>query len=152
VDDRGKRPTRRELLRMRGVRITPDSHVCYERGSRYYICGFDALGGILMKKPSKSNAVGNSANRSADVEFRTQYPHVTEYLENTTYDDGSPRQPSALSLFVEDGNCKVALNDKDCQQSLYVTAQTFTECLCLLEECLATNRVVWRPWKRPGRK
>ena len=103
-----------------------------------------------MRKPVKTADPGTPLALMPDDEFAAQYPTVTEYLSTVKYDDGSPRSPSALSLFLEDGMCKLALNDKDCKRSLYVASDTFVGALALMESALAAPNPPWRKW--PGKK
>lgn len=127
---------------------------CFVQRSRYrgYVYDILSTGEYVMKKPDVVRGTGNDAAAFPDTQFRSEYPLICEYLESSTYDDGSKRAPSALSLFHEDGSCKVALNDKDLARSLYTSARSFQDALRLLEEALGRGDAPWRLWKRPGRK
>ena len=59
---------------------------------------------------------------------------------------------AALSVFVEAGWVKVALNDKDQRRSCYVSSETLSSCLEALELGLAGNTVDWRAWNHNTKK
>jgi hypothetical protein len=105
-----------------------------------------ALGECVMRKPDRQATVGSVLAGMPDNDFAAEYPTITDYLTCIRYEDGSARVVSALSLFLEEGSCKVALNDKDCKRSLYVAADTFKGALVLLEAALQTDAAPWRQW------
>lgn len=100
-----------------------------------------------VKKPASSEAKGGgSAGPVQDPQLRAKYPTVLEYLTQATWDDGSARETSALSVFIEHGYVKVAVNDRACRRSLYVAAKTLQEALAAAEEQLKDDAADWRPW------
>jgi len=106
-----------------------------------------------MKRPE--NAVTSADATLASLEedkWLGKYKLLCQYLTETKWDDGAPREPSAISVSCSDGVLLVALNDKDLKQSMYTSAQTLQEALKLMEEALASNRGSWRPWKTGKRK
>lgn len=106
-----------------------------------------------MKKPDSTPlaSVGGVTSLGED-KWVGKCVHVSEYLVTTQWEDGTPREPSALSLSVADGLCLVALNDKDLKQSIYTSAETFQEALKLMEAALGSGKASWRPWKAGKRK
>lgn len=106
--------------------------------------------GDAMKKPVTASKGGKGPKQGAcpDEAMAKRWPTIVEFLTVHTYDDGSPRERSALSLFIEDGTVKAAMNDKDLQQSLYVAAESLEAVLDGLERHLATGKGDWRAWKR----
>lgn len=104
-----------------------------------------------MKRPEKKASTVDKRVPMPDGDFASGYPLVTEYLCTQQYDDGSPRERSALSLFCEDGMLKLALNDKAEGRSLYVSAESLEDALELLERALHATNAPWRLWPK-GRK
>lgn len=106
-----------------------------------------------MRKPVRTpeSDVVSVADFSEDVILCT-LPHITEHLSATKYDDGSKREQSSLSVSVVDGAVAIALNDKDLSRSAYTLAASLEEALKLLEEALAADKAVWRPWKLGKKK
>lgn len=80
------------------------------------------------------------------------HPHLYEHLTATEFDDGGAREVSGLTIFVDDGVLKVALNDRSEQRSAYVTADTVGEALDTLERQLAEDMADWRRWRTQKRK
>ena len=119
------------------------------KGHRYCRSGsFKTLGrwGQDMKKPTAaapSTAVGNLGAEDATFGF---CPALLSYLRDTKYDDGSPRIPSTLSVFIEDGRWKAAVNDKDMHRSCYTAADDFEGLLKSLDTQLAADTAEWRSW------
>lgn len=100
-----------------------------------------------MQRPARSNGSQSGGWRREDDDVFIDYPLLAAYLVDTKYDDGGPREPSALVLSIQDGQAHVALNDKDLKQSLYAAAGGFLEAMRILEEALAAGSGRWRPWK-----
>jgi len=106
-----------------------------------------------MKRPDTAAATSTATTNPLENEkWIGKFASVSEYLATTKWDDGTPREPSALSFTVADGGCLVALNDKDLKQSIYTSADTFERALKLMEEALVSGKAVWRPWKAGKRK
>lgn len=109
------------------------------KGSRLGWCG--------MERPVRMMNAAVDMLDFPDEKFFLQFPSVTEMLTCCKYSDGTARQPSTLSFFVDDGACKVALADREMEQSLYRTGCSFTEALEAVEEALTTKgKDDWRAW------
>lgn len=107
----------------------------------------------IMRKPDSVVGVSGEATASLEEDkWLGKFKCVCEYLTTTKWDDGSPREPSAISVSVSDGALTIALNDKDLKQSIYTSAGTLQEALKLMEDSLASSKVTWRPWKAGKRK
>lgn len=106
-----------------------------------------------MKKPVKDGAAPRvSVGVCSDEQFCKRYPTIVTYLTDDQWDDKTAREVSVLSVSVRDGLIALALNDKECKQSLYTQAETLGEALKLLEGCLVDGSGVWRPWKAGKKK
>lgn len=106
-----------------------------------------------MKKPSSTIAADGRPCDVPDHASLKAMPLLMEMLTTDRWDDGTPRLPSAISLFIEDGRWKAAINDKDLRASLYVTADTLVGALKALESALASPSPDWRGWnKGKGKK
>lgn len=101
-----------------------------------------------MKKPDKVQAGAIEATGQADERFAKAYPLLLTYLLDVFWDDGSPREPSALSLTIKDGLWQAALNDKALKQSFYSSGPDMAAALKLLEKALQDGVGAWRSWKR----
>lgn len=75
-------------------------------------------------------------------------PLLVQHLSDVLWDDGKPRTPSTLTVFVEDGRVKLALNDREASASLYVAGDSLKQALGSLEKALGgPGRPDWRAWK-----
>jgi len=105
--------------------------------------------GLLGAKPSKE-ALQAVQLPPPSTGWIGKVPGIAEYLSATRWEDGTPRQPSTLTLFIEDGRCKVALNDRTLSRSCYATGESFEACIKAIENHLQAADADWRAWK--GRK
>jgi hypothetical protein len=102
--------------------------------------------GVIMKKPeSEATRTPGGVTPFDDVWLGT-YPTIGEYLSTDSWDDGSVREPSSLSISLRDGQTLLALNDKSMRRSIYTQADTLEDALGLLEAALAGGKCTWRPW------
>lgn len=79
-------------------------------------------------------------------------PALCEFLSEGHWDDGSPRVPGSLTLFVDDGLWKVCLSDKDAARVAFVSGQTPTEAFATAEKGLIQGSLDWRAQRVPGGK
>jgi len=86
----------------------------------------------------------------ADAEFASRCPALVEYLSARSYPDGTARQTSSMTVFVEDGCFKAVLNDRDQEQALFVSERRFTDLVEALEILLQSDDVPWRKNKKQG--
>lgn len=107
----------------------------------------------VMKKPDvQTKPARLSGTVGTEDGILKKYPRIVEYLTTDAWEDGSAREPSALSVMMRDEDVLLALNDKDLKQSLYTQAESLTEALKLMEGALATSKGAWRPWNAGKRK
>lgn len=71
-------------------------------------------------------------------------PALMEYLTLTAWDDAKPRKTATLLLFVEEGQWKGCLNDRDAGRSLWVTGGSVEGVVATLEARLASGGGEWR--------
>lgn len=105
--------------------------------------------GLIGAKPSKEQLAA-VAVPPPTTGLIGKYPGIAEYLSATRWEDGTSRTPSTLTLFIEDGRCKVALNDRTLSRSSYATGESFEACFKSIESHLQALDTDWRAWK--GRK
>ena len=105
-----------------------------------------------MKKPEGLPAGGPSP-LPADLCIMLKCPSLVEHLSAEQWDDGTPRERSTLTVFIEEGQFKLCLNDRNQGSSLFVASQSLREAVKALEKRLDGSQAAdWRPWKRKGRK
>lgn len=104
-------------------------------------------------------AAGDQAKRvqmsAAGREWAAKHPAVTEYLTATTYPDGGQRQTATAMVFVDQGEWKVCLRDRDTHRTLWVTAGSLAELFTTLEMTLQGGSAEWRQekaWEKPRGK
>mgnify|MGYP006969506679 CR=1 FL=1 len=100
---------------------------------------------------SEPSSPGLAADSGA---FREAYPALSEYLTCCQHEDGSPREPSSLSIFAEHGSFKACLNDRDTGEVAFFTADCALDLFEIVEAGLVGHTADWRvsKAKRGGRK
>lgn len=99
-----------------------------------------------MKRVTPTTAGGVAATPCLDLEFSGAFPELLLYLTDPSWDDGSSRELASLSLTIEGGLFKLALNDRAQHRTMYLTSQSIREGLELMEDNLASGRGDWRAW------
>lgn len=106
-----------------------------------------------MKRPDAAVPVTGMIGLVRDDRASKTYPRLVEFLSDTQWDDGKPRQPGSLTFFIEDGIWKACLNDRENDASLYVSGDAQAACMASLEKRLdGSVPAEWRAWKKKGRK
>jgi hypothetical protein len=77
-------------------------------------------------------------------EWGTLYPALVEFLSLSQWPEGDARVLGTLTLFVELGQWKASLNDRDQHRVAFCTALTPVALLTSIEEGLVTNGLDWR--------
>lgn len=97
---------------------------------------------IAKRNPASGGSDGSAP--AGDKEFTKRFPTLWEYLTLSTFDDGSSRKTSSLSVFTQDGDVKVILRDKDAGECLFVTADGVLAAFAVLELKLLDPQADWR--------
>jgi len=100
-----------------------------------------------MKRPVAVKVVKGAKPPCPDPVFGGKYPTISLYMTDGQWEDGKTRELSTLAINFSSGTVNVGLSDHALQCSAYSTGETIEGCLTLLEESLASERPVWRPWK-----
>ena len=103
----------------------------------------------MLKKPTKTSGGVGARVVVSDAVLEERCPTVLQYLQNDTYEDGSPRRTSTITLFVEDGRVKACLNDRDNDRTCFVTAESLLDVLDALEVSVLDEGTVWKEGRKP---
>lgn len=98
----------------------------------------------FLKKAKIAAAAHNGQASAKQVAWAARYPALWEYLSATQYPDGSERQTSCLTAFVEAGEWRLCLNDRAESQSAWVASLSLEDALLALDEKLQSGEVEWR--------
>lgn len=134
--------------------------LCYEakkgrtfRKGHYGFRSGPAKGGSCMplKKPPASNSSGRSSVSltSAGTTLRA-FPTLLEFLVLSTWDDGSPRTPGTLLIFVDGSMWKACLKDKTGPRVCFVSGSDLDTLLLTVEEGLREDALDWRADRPQG--
>lgn len=98
----------------------------------------------MLRKPKPGERTGPVEAVFNDADFKASYPHLTDHLVGTRYEDGSSRVTSTLLIFCDSSVLRVCLNDRDNNRSVFFTGETVEVALTAAENALAENSVEWR--------
>lgn len=98
--------------------------------------------------PSVSPLPGGVSESALPVLF----PVLWEYLSGGQWEDGSRRETSTVTIFVEDGQVKLCLNDRELKRTTWSTGLTLEAAAEGLESRLRDDRAEWRGSKPGGRR
>lgn len=99
---------------------------------------------MALKRSVQKIEGGDSGAYTLDPATQKVCPTVFEYLTLEKWDDGSPRKPSSLSVFAQEGVFKCILRDKDQGLCLWVSSDTLSMLFNALEAALADPETIWR--------
>lgn len=107
----------------------------------------------MLSKSQERRSSGTAPDTAVDERFKNKWPNLWDYLTQTKWDDGTPRETSSLLVFAGDGRLKGMLKDRDASLTLWVAADTFERLLDLLEKACVDPDAEWRqdrPQGQPG--
>jgi len=98
--------------------------------------------------------VAGSTMMAAGVfsEVQADVPCLQEFLARQMWEDGTSRERGTLMIVAQDGFWKGWLNDKEGHCQCWVSAETFTDLLHLIEDGLEKDTLPWRLEKNFNRK
>jgi hypothetical protein len=103
-------------------------------------------------RPSGSSGASEADGVSAAAqEFGVEYPALWEHLSLRSWDDGSPRETSTLSVFLGAQGLQAALNDRDGGRVAFVTAVSLQGLLGALEAGIRSDTLDWRRSYQAGK-
>ena len=94
------------------------------------------------KRPAHAGEDGVAS--AVEEEFTVVYPKVWLYLTQTRFDDGTPRQPSGVSIFMQHGKWTTCLVEKNWGLILFATSERLDGIWEALEARLADPKADWR--------
>ena len=99
---------------------------------------------MVLKRRDSGVLSGSPGESPAADGFASAYPNLWEMISSARWPDGSPRVPSTLLLFCDDGMAKACLNDRDQGLTAWATGSGFLALLAALEAGLASDSLEWR--------
>lgn len=106
--------------------------------------------GKYVHDPKETDFVQLGEPTAEGLKFHKEHEAVSEFLTLTEHTGGAKRQTSMLLVLWEEGYFKVALQDRDAEKSLWVSALSIPEALAALEGHLRAGTGVWRNMGQGG--
>jgi len=107
---------------------------------------------MLQNKPPRGGG-GDGVAVAEDGDFMGLYPTLWKFLTTLQWDDGSPRQPATVSIFMQAGRWTACLTEKNWDLILFATAERLEGLWEALDGRLADPAADWRVNRRgPGDK
>jgi hypothetical protein len=102
---------------------------------------------LRMKRPSVHDALGKKKNVKAwpsGDNFAVRFPMLSKFLHDERWDDGTTRRTGTLLLFVEEGQLKACLSDRDGDCYVFISADSVDSLLKEADECADGESGDWR--------
>lgn len=109
--------------------------------------GLVAMGNKLLARATNGRAGRRTSVNPLPSPFVKKYPIVAAFLAEEVDAEDQPRERSKVTVFIDNGDLRLALSDPSNRQSLYVTILDPSEVWEALEQALAADKLDWRPWK-----
>ena len=107
---------------------------------------------MLQNKPPKHASEGG-VPVAVDEDFMGLYPSLWSHLTQTTWDDGTPRLTSAVTLFMQAGRFTACVVEKNWDLILFATADKLEGIWEAVDARLSDPKADWRANRRgPGDK
>lgn len=100
--------------------------------------------GDFLKLPPHQAAPQATAQDYEASPFTRDYPCLWEWMTLTRWENGEVRIPTSISLFLDEGRVKAAVNDKDMGRVAFVSGWTVEDVLRAVEEGLLQQSLDWR--------
>lgn len=107
---------------------------------------------IDVKKVKIRDRASVKALASLDSKALQMYPAIVDSIGLLQYEDGSPRQPGYLGVWVQGSAWVTRITDKDAEATLTTEGKTLDEALELLNLMLGADDAPWEPVARRKRK
>jgi hypothetical protein len=110
---------------------------------------------MALKRIIVPSADGSACSSSlGECELTTLYPTLAEFLWRAKWEDGASRSTGTITLMVDSGMYKAAVNDRDSELSAFVSGRNLTGLLEAIERGLTEGSLEWRTKRafRPGGK
>jgi len=106
-----------------------------------------------LKKPVPAGEAAEvQSDPAASLEFFAGLcPTLWAYLSDKRWEDGSARTTATMTMFVEDGQVKLCLNDRDGGRTAWSTSSSLEGAAYGLEDRLCKGTLDWRPAKQWGK-
>jgi len=98
----------------------------------------------MLRRRADRNVEGEAKAALKAGAFETAHKALWSYMTDCAWDDGSPREPASLLIFMQDGQMKGMLRDKAEGLCLWASASGIAELLGLLDIMIEDPETVWR--------
>lgn len=97
-----------------------------------------------MRRPDRVTAGGDVGDKPERGSILLEYPHLYEYLTESSWDDGKPRDRATIMIIADGGRFKLWLNDKALGRSCWVSGETLEAAFLSLDAGLSADDLEWR--------
>jgi hypothetical protein len=103
-----------------------------------------------MKKPTPKEDGFMGHDAPCPCKLSERFPCLWRFVADDRWDDGSIRESGTVTLMVDQGWCKAALNDRGQRLVAFVTSDSLEGLLRAVDKGLVDETLEWRPWREDG--
>jgi hypothetical protein len=97
-----------------------------------------------LTKPETTHAKQPPLEQPLSPSFEASYPNLLAFMTQERWEDGTPRLTTTVLFFVERGELKLCISDRDLQRSAFLSGSDFQSLLELVEQRLEADDLDWR--------
>ncbi len=102
---------------------------------------------IAKRTGGGGGSVGTDAVKECVI--GKQFSTLLSFVADTTYADGEVRTPGSITIFkAQDGGLRLCLNDKNTEESAFISGNSLTELFEDAEQGLLFQALDWRTQKK----
>lgn len=106
--------------------------------------------GEFVQKAKKRSIARSQVTSIDDPQWQSTYPALHDFMTSDRWDKNTVRKTTTLFLFVDGGLLKACINDRDREETAFVSARTFKELFQAIEEGLQGDTLDWRVRQENG--
>lgn len=102
---------------------------------------------MLQNKPPRRGGEDTEADAAPEA-ITELFPQLWAFLTSTKWEDGTPRQPSTVSIFMQAGRWTACLTEKNWDLILFATSDRLEDVWESLDARLSDPKADWRQNRR----
>jgi hypothetical protein len=100
---------------------------------------------MVIRRQERAGQSAAPVEALVDTAFLNAFPDLHDHMTQVRWEDGSLRNTSSVTLFIEGAQWKACLNDRDAGLVAFVAGRSFNDVLRALNDGIKGDTLDWRP-------